>query len=105
MFQNEPIDGVSLGYDEDDIYSWKVTLLGPKDSPYEGGIFLLSINFTKDYPFKPPKVNFTTKIYHCNIKSLYLYMIISLKEERAKHKIWFLSQHPSRAIQGSCSIM
>ena len=22
-----------------------------------------------DYPFKPPKVHFTTKIYHCNISS------------------------------------
>ena len=24
---------------------------------------------TKDYPFKPPKLHFTTKIYHCNVNS------------------------------------
>ena len=38
-----------------------------KDPPYNKGAFKISIEFPSEYPFKPPKITFKTKIYHPNI--------------------------------------
>ena len=43
-------------------------IIGPEDTPYHGGKFKLEINYGKDYPFRPPKITFLTKIYHPNFR-------------------------------------
>ena len=53
--------------DDVDLYHWIGVIRDLKDTPYEGGSFYIQIIFPQDYPFKPIKNRFITKVYSCNI--------------------------------------
>lgn len=67
--QKEPIPNVSAGPIDGNLFEWEAVIVGSVGTPYEGGIFNLSISIPSNYPFKPPLVTFKTKIYHPNINN------------------------------------
>merc|ERR1712042_190582 len=52
--------------DDDNVLFWK-GLIVPDNPPYNKGAFKIYIEFPAEYPFKPPKITFKTKIYHPNV--------------------------------------
>ena len=71
--------------------------MGPGDSPYSGGVFFVMIQFPPDYPFKPPKVQFQTKVYHPNVNSQGSICLDILKEQ------WSPALTISKVRRSSCS--
>jgi ubiquitin-conjugating enzyme E2 D/E len=81
------------------MFHWQATIMGPEDSPYSGGVFFLDIHFPADYPFKPPKVHFTTRIYHCNINSNGGICLDILKDQ------WSPALTVSKVLLSICSLL
>ena len=61
-FQKGELDkvGIYCKFNEQDIFKAKILIVGPKDTPYEGGYYFFDLKYPEDYPINPPKVLFRT---------------------------------------------
>jgi len=66
---NDPKCHVTVEALEDDMINLHGKFVGPPDTPYEGGKYEVEIKISNEYPFKPPEMRFITKIWHPNISS------------------------------------
>lgn len=92
----------SIDTKDNDLLHLRVTLTPPDNTPYEDGIFFLSLTIPSQYPSKPPNIEFETKIYHPNITEDGKICLNDLKSEwkqtftliNAIDFIYFLLEHP-----------
>ena len=65
--ERDPPFGISAAPKGNNIMLWNAVICGPKETPFEDGTFKLTIEFSEEYPFKPPEVKFVSKMFHPNI--------------------------------------
>jgi len=95
----DPPSNCSAGPKGDNLYEWVSTIMGPPKSVYQGGVFFLDIVFPQEYPFKPPKVTFRTRIYHCNISNNGSICLDILKDQ------WSPALTISKVLLSICSLL
>ncbi|CAB54826.1 ubiquitin conjugating enzyme E2 for HECT-type and RBR family E3 Ub ligases, Ubc14 [Schizosaccharomyces pombe] len=85
--REHPIPDIRVNLVDDNLFHWACTALGPSDSVYAGGKFHFSLKFPLDYPFQPPTIEFTTRIYHPNFDSEGNVCLAILKQQVFKPSI------------------
>jgi ubiquitin-protein ligase len=61
-----PIDGIRISLVNDNYMNWRIEVIGPPDTPYEGGSFTADLTFQASYPSMPPKIKFQRPLFHPN---------------------------------------
>ncbi|WZZ80302.1 hypothetical protein YC2023_100874 [Brassica napus] len=54
--RQDPPAGISGAPQDSNIMLWNAVIFGPDDSPWDGGTFKLSLQFSEEYPNKPTDV-------------------------------------------------
>ena len=59
--------GCNFGLENNNISKWRITMVGPRNTPYAQGLFTIIATFPPDYPNHGPEFKFKNKIYHLNV--------------------------------------
>ena len=59
--------GCNFGLENNNIFTWRITMSGPTNTPYGGGLFTILATFPNDYPVHGPEFKFKNKIFHLNV--------------------------------------
>ncbi|KAH0569733.1 Ubiquitin-conjugating enzyme E2 [Spironucleus salmonicida] len=97
--REDPPANCSGGPIGDDLSHWQACIVGPADTPYEGGVFKLALSFPSDYPIKPPRITFDTQILHPNVSTDGAICLDILKKE------WSPVFTVSRVLLSICSLL
>ncbi len=60
QFMNDPPEHVYVDFDDKDLTHLEVLFIGPRFTPYSRMFMRFTVDFSKEYPIKPPKVQFTS---------------------------------------------
>jgi ubiquitin-protein ligase len=59
-----PVPRATAGPEGDNPLVWRAYVIGEEDSPFDGGIFTLRLEFTTEWPKEDPNVRFLTSMFH-----------------------------------------
>ena len=60
MRNNLSNQGIYYIHDEENILKGYAMIFGPKDTPYENGVYFFNFKFPYNYPYQPPKLEYLT---------------------------------------------
>ncbi|PAV85673.1 hypothetical protein WR25_08276 [Diploscapter pachys] len=64
---SQPVEGFTISTSDDNMFMWNVGIYGPPETLYQGGYFKAVLRFPNNYPYSPPSMKFTTKLWHPNV--------------------------------------
>uniref|UniRef100_A0A6C0JC05 Ubiquitin-conjugating enzyme E2 Z n=1 Tax=viral metagenome TaxID=1070528 RepID=A0A6C0JC05_9ZZZZ len=99
--------GIYYNHDSDDMLKGYAMIIGPEDTPYEGGYYFFKFKFPSNYPHAPPKVSFYTNGYNIRMHpNLYKNKKVCLSILNTWHgESWTGCQTISSILLTICSIL